>query len=487
MTRYLNLKTLVAALVAVLALMAVSELRDAGTVGEADAGAVAPVKGPRWGATAAGKVLTGKTRIGFEYYYTAARATWAFGSGDTKGDAVAEAMTGCALYAGRNDCEIHSDGYLDAEDLARRCVAVAVAEFPLVDIYGFEQIQGVAIDYHYGSTRNAAIGKAIAGCEENLEETLASVCEDDGDVPESCKHTRPGLLSCRVTDSHDGKPGVFCIDDPDVADADAGAVGEADAAAGDYEWPVARVIDGATLVVDASADFPPELAALTVRLRGAGAEDAAALSAVLAGASKVVIRNPGFGGPDCECQVVADVVVDGDSLGEADAGAVAPVKGPRRGATAVGEFPTSGVASLYTWAFGFGDTIGDAVAEAMTGCENLAMHGSCEIHSDGYLDAEDPARRCVAVAVAEFPAPGGIGTAMMAYNYGSTRDAAIKKTIAECEEGLASIATEICDPGIDEAHPSQFLFKLCNSSRAGRLSCRVTDSLHREAGVTCLD
>ena len=38
------------------------------------------------------------------------------------------------------------------------------------------------------------------------------------------------------------------------------------AAAGDYEWPVARVIDGAILVVDAGADFPPELAALTVRL-----------------------------------------------------------------------------------------------------------------------------------------------------------------------------------------------------------------------------
>ena len=41
-------------------------------------------------------------------------------------------------------------------------------------------------------------------------------------------------------------------------------------AAGDYEWPVVRVIDGATLVVDAGADFPPELAALTVRLRGGG-------------------------------------------------------------------------------------------------------------------------------------------------------------------------------------------------------------------------
>ena len=85
--------------------------------------------------------------------------------------------------------------------------------------------------------------------------------------------------------------------------------------AGDYEWPVVRVIDGATLVVDAGADFPPGLAALTVRLRGAGAEDAAALSAALAGASTVVIRNPRYGGADCECQAVADVVADGAVLG----------------------------------------------------------------------------------------------------------------------------------------------------------------------------
>ena len=87
------------------------------------------------------------------------------------------------------------------------------------------------------------------------------------------------------------------------------------AAAGDYEWPVVEVIDGATLVVDAGADFPPELAMLRVRLRGAGAEDAAALSAALAGASTVVIRNPRYGGADCECQAVADVVADGAVLG----------------------------------------------------------------------------------------------------------------------------------------------------------------------------
>ena len=71
------------------------------------------------------------------------------------------------------------------------------------------------------------------------------------------------------------------------------------AAAGDYEWPVVEVIDGATLVVDAGADFPPELAMLTVRLRGVGTEDAAALSAALAATSKVVFRNPRYGGRDC--------------------------------------------------------------------------------------------------------------------------------------------------------------------------------------------
>ena len=92
-------------------------------------------------------------------------------------------------------------------------------------------------------------------------------------------------------------------------------LGASGAAAADYEWPVVEVIDGATLVVDAGADFPPGLAMLRVRLRGAGTEDAAALSAALAGASKVVVRNPRYGGPDCECQVVADVVVDGVALG----------------------------------------------------------------------------------------------------------------------------------------------------------------------------
>ena len=43
--------------------------------------------------------------------------------------------------------------------------------------------------------------------------------------------------------------------------------------AADYAWPVVRVIDGDTIVVDASADLPPELADLRVRLRGVDAPE----------------------------------------------------------------------------------------------------------------------------------------------------------------------------------------------------------------------
>ena len=38
--------------------------------------------------------------------------------------------------------------------------------------------------------------------------------------------------------------------------------------AGDYPWPVVRVIDGDTVAVDASGDMPSDLAALKVRSRG---------------------------------------------------------------------------------------------------------------------------------------------------------------------------------------------------------------------------
>ena len=97
-----------------------------------------------------------------------------------------------------------------------------------------------------------------------------------------------------------------------------GAAGE------DYEWPVAQVVDGATLIVDAGADLPSELAMLTVRIVGPGGrasrrDEGDAVARRLAGASRVVIRNPRYGDENCECQVVAEVLVDGESLAAAGA------------------------------------------------------------------------------------------------------------------------------------------------------------------------
>ena len=97
------------------------------------------------------------------------------------------------------------------------------------------------------------------------------------------------------------------------------------AAADDYEWPVAQVVDGATLIVDAGADLPPELAMLTVRIVGPGGralrrDGGDVVAALLAGASKVVVRNPRYGDENCECQVVAEVLIDGESLAAAARG-----------------------------------------------------------------------------------------------------------------------------------------------------------------------
>lgn len=75
------------------------------------------------------------------------------------------------------------------------------------------------------------------------------------------------------------------------------------AAADDYEWPVARVVDGATLVVDASADLPPELALLTVRGAGLGGGSVAmtgpvrstdaGIEAALGSLGKTIAAGPG--------------------------------------------------------------------------------------------------------------------------------------------------------------------------------------------------
>ena len=102
--------------------------------------------------------------------------------------------------------------------------------------------------------------------------------------------------------------------------------------AADYAWPVLRVIDGDTVAVDASADLPPELSDLKVRLRGvdtpekggraqcdaersAGQAATAFTEAALAGAGEVVIRDPEWG--KWGGRVIADLVVDGRSLAAA--------------------------------------------------------------------------------------------------------------------------------------------------------------------------
>ena len=104
------------------------------------------------------------------------------------------------------------------------------------------------------------------------------------------------------------------------------------AGAADYAWPVVRVVDGDTVAVDASADLPPELADLKIRLLGVDtpekggrakcdAERAAGQAATaftentIARASAIVVRDPAWG--KWGGRVVADLVLDGGSLSEA--------------------------------------------------------------------------------------------------------------------------------------------------------------------------
>ena len=103
------------------------------------------------------------------------------------------------------------------------------------------------------------------------------------------------------------------------------------ATAADYAWPVVRVVDGDTVAVDASADLPPELADLRVRLRGvdtpekggrakcdserdAGQAATAFTEQAIAGAATIVVRDPEWG--KWGGRVIADLVLDGNSLTE---------------------------------------------------------------------------------------------------------------------------------------------------------------------------
>ena len=107
------------------------------------------------------------------------------------------------------------------------------------------------------------------------------------------------------------------------------ALGGAPAQGADYTWPVKRVIDGDTVVVNASADLPSELSKLAVRLRGVdtpeigghaecAAEKAAGRAATefteeqIKKAGRIAVRSPAwgsFGG-----RVIADLMLDGQSL-----------------------------------------------------------------------------------------------------------------------------------------------------------------------------
>ena len=120
------------------------------------------------------------------------------------------------------------------------------------------------------------------------------------------------------------------------------------ALAADYAWPVIRVVDGDTVAVDASADLPPELAGLSVRLRGvdtpekgsrakcpserqAGQAATAFTAAAIGEAQLILVRDPEWG--KWGGRVVADLMLDGSSLSEEliAAGNGRPYSGGRRG------------------------------------------------------------------------------------------------------------------------------------------------------------
>ena len=99
----------------------------------------------------------------------------------------------------------------------------------------------------------------------------------------------------------------------------------------DYTWPVKRVIDGDTVVVNASADLPSELSKLAVRLDGVdtpekgwrakcaeekkkGRAAKAFTTMRIDKATQIVVRNPAWG--KYGGRVIADLVLDGKSLSD---------------------------------------------------------------------------------------------------------------------------------------------------------------------------
>ena len=80
--------------------------------------------------------------------------------------------------------------------------------------------------------------------------------------------------------------------------------------AADYAWPVVRVIDGDTIVVDASADLPPEKGhrAACDAEREAADGVTALVAKALDAAETIVVRDPEWG--KWGGRVVADVILD---------------------------------------------------------------------------------------------------------------------------------------------------------------------------------
>lgn len=119
------------------------------------------------------------------------------------------------------------------------------------------------------------------------------------------------------------------------------------ASAADYAWPIVRVVDGDTVRVDASADMPPELSSISVRLRGVDTPErgrrakcpkelergqlaTAFTTKAIAGAREIVVRDPAWG--KWGGRVIADLLLDGRSLSAmlVDAGHGRPYDGGRR-------------------------------------------------------------------------------------------------------------------------------------------------------------
>ena len=116
--------------------------------------------------------------------------------------------------------------------------------------------------------------------------------------------------------------------------------------AGDYQWPVVRVVDGDTVKVDASADMPAELAEVAVRLcdvdtpetwhpkceseRRAGEAATAFVKQRIAESTSVVVRDPSWG--KYGGRVIANLVLDGRTLSSLliEAGLGRPYAGGKR-------------------------------------------------------------------------------------------------------------------------------------------------------------